>query len=92
MLVAARMLGNASAAAGSPAAAGAYQKRLMFACMAGEPWGLMGTRRLLLEADQGSEAMQGLQLGQVEQVWACSVHAAGACCSRCERAATCCRL
>ena len=68
LLTAARMLGNASIAAGSPAAASGYQKRVVFACMAGEPWGLMGTRRLLLEARQGTAAMDGFQPELIEQV------------------------
>ena len=68
MLTAASMLGNASSSAASQAAATQYQKRIVFAAVAGEPWGLQGTRRLLLDMAQGSNGTQGLMLELVQQV------------------------
>ena len=68
MLTAAQMLGNASASTAAQAAAGQYQKRVVFAAVAGEPWGLQGTRRLLLDMARGSNGTHGLLLELVQQV------------------------
>ncbi|KAK9832610.1 hypothetical protein WJX81_003488 [Elliptochloris bilobata] len=61
MLATAEALGNASAA-------GAYSRRLVFAALAGEPWGLMGSRRLLWQMHAGDPSVQGLRLDAVKQV------------------------
>jgi len=60
MLAAAEALGNASAA-------GNYTRRLAFAALAGEPWGLMGSRRLLYQMHAAAPAVRGLALDAVEQ-------------------------
>jgi hypothetical protein len=54
----------------SAAPAAGYSKRLVFAALAGEPWGYMGSRRLLWEAASGSNATAGLDISRVQQVWA----------------------
>lgn len=50
------------------AAASSYSKRVVFLVLAGEPWGYMGSRRLLYEAAAGSNATEGLNLELVEKV------------------------
>ncbi|KAF8060585.1 zinc finger CCCH domain-containing protein 40 [Scenedesmus sp. PABB004] len=50
------------------AAGAGYTRRVVFLALAGEPWGYMGSRRLLWEASQGSNATAGLDLALVEQV------------------------
>ena len=74
LLTAAQMLGNASLSTAPQAAAGQYQKRVVFAALAGEPWGLQGTRRLLLDMGQGSNGTHGLLLELVQQVGIVSLH------------------
>ena len=74
LLTAAQMLGNASLSTAPQAAAGQYQKRVVFAALAGEPWGLQGTRRLLLDMGQGSNGTHGLLLELVQQVDIVSLH------------------
>ena len=64
MLAAAQVLGNGTKGIQS------WRRRLVFGAMAGEPWGLMGSRRLLLEMQQGTNGTQGLALNRIEQVWA----------------------
>lgn len=49
MLAAAEVLGSSNASAAMAAAGARYQRRLVFAALAGEPWGLMGSKRLLWE-------------------------------------------
>lgn len=53
MLAAAQLLGSANASAALAGAGGRYRRRLVFAAMAGEPWGLMGSKRLLWELASG---------------------------------------
>ena len=55
MLAAAQLLGSAG---GAPR----YRRRLVFAALAGEPWGLMGSKRLLWELEAGNSSMAGLSL------------------------------
>ena len=55
MLAAAQLLGSAGGAA-------RYRRRLVFAALAGEPWGLMGSKRLLWELEAGNSSMAGLSL------------------------------
>lgn len=45
-----------------------YSKRIVFMALAGEPWGYMGSRRLLWEAASGSNSTAGLNMSLVEQV------------------------
>jgi hypothetical protein len=45
-----------------------YSKRIVFMALAGEPWGYMGSRRLLYEASSGSNNTAGLNMSLVEQV------------------------
>lgn len=49
-------------------AASSYNKRLVFLALAGEPWGYMGSRRLLYEAADGSNNTAGLDLSLIEKV------------------------
>lgn len=65
MLAALRVLRNAAAASGG---AERYAKRIVFLALAGEAWGYMGSRRLLYDADSGSNSTQGLRMQLVEQV------------------------
>lgn len=57
MLAAAEALGNASSAAPAPPP---YRRRLVFAALMGEPWGLMGSKRLLWEAGSANSTTAGL--------------------------------
>lgn len=66
MLAAAEILGNAS----DP---GSYSRRLIFAGLAGEPWGFMGSKRLLWEMRQQANSTAPLQLADLEQVPAVSL-------------------
>lgn len=64
---------TAAATAGAAGSGGqplfsSYSKRLVFLALAGEPWGYMGSRRLLYEAASGSNATAGLDLSLVEAV------------------------
>ena len=61
MLAAAKALGAAQDCSG-------YRRRLVFAAMAGDMWGAMGTRRLLWELQSGSAATAGLNLADIDQV------------------------
>ena len=67
MLAAAEALGNASAA-------GNYSRRLGFVALAGEPWGLMGSRRLLWQMHAGDPSVHGLRLDAVEQARRAAAH------------------
>lgn len=44
------------------------KRRLAFAALAGEPWGFMGSKRLLWQMDQNQSSVQGLALDDVDQV------------------------
>lgn len=72
MLAAAEALGNASVA-------GNYSRRLAFAALAGEPWGLMGSRRLLWQMHAGDPSVHGLRLDAVEQARFAASHFQSAC-------------
>jgi nicastrin len=63
VLAAARALGEAWRRERHP-----YARRIAFAALVGEPWGLMGSRRLLWEMHDGSAAAAGLALGAVEGI------------------------
>eukprot|EP00878_Enallax_costatus_P044427 GHUV01053036.1.p1 GENE.GHUV01053036.1~~GHUV01053036.1.p1 ORF type:complete len:110 (-),score=22.16 GHUV01053036.1:102-431(-) len=45
-----------------------YSRRVVFLALAGEPWGYMGSRRLLYEAYTGSNNTAGLDLSLIEKV------------------------
>ena len=46
----------------------AWKKRVVFMALVGEPWGYMGSKRLLWELAIGGNGTQGLQLEDIEQV------------------------
>ncbi len=64
MLAAAEALGSSNASAALAAAGARYQRRLVFAALAGEPWGLMGSKRLLWELSTApsNSSLAGLAL------------------------------
>lgn len=72
MLAAAEALGSSNATAALAAAGARYQRRLVFAALAGEPWGMMGSKRLLWElstaASNSSLAGLGLTNGSLAGV------------------------
>ncbi len=74
MLAAAEILGNSSHVQG-------YERRLVFAALAGEPWGYMGSKRFLWELHRGESSTQPLSLLAVDQVDTCqqTVSAGSAC-------------
>ncbi|XP_055828561.1 nicastrin isoform X2 [Solanum dulcamara] len=47
---------------------GGLDKQLVFAVFTGEAWGYLGSRRFLLEFDQHSDAVSGLDLALIEMV------------------------
>ncbi|KAF6250532.1 Nicastrin-domain-containing protein [Scenedesmus sp. NREL 46B-D3] len=59
---------SATSSSGGSAGFSGYSKRLVFMALAGEPWGYMGSRRLLFEAATGSNSTAGLNMSLVEQV------------------------
>lgn len=63
MLAAADELGKAQCRQ-----AKSYRRRIVFLALAGEPWDYMGSRRLLWEMQQGSNATAGLDLDLIDQV------------------------
>ena len=65
MLAAAEILGNSSHAEG-------YERCLVFAGLAGEPWGYMGSKRFLWELHRGNNSTKPLSLLAIDQVGACS--------------------
>lgn len=52
-----------------PGRASSYSRQLAFAVIPGEPWDLMGSRRLLWEMARGSPSTAGLDLDLIDQVW-----------------------
>lgn len=57
----------AAEALGGTAASERYQRRIVFAALRGEPWGLMGSRRLLWEMNvNASSAVSGLGLHNLD--------------------------
>ena len=67
LLAVADILGNNTAAVAT------YRKRLVLTALVGEPWGYMGSKRLLWEMDSQADTTSGLSLEQIEQV--SSLHA-----------------
>ena len=63
LLAVADILGNNTAAVRS------YSKRLVLTALAGEPWGYMGSKRLLWEMHTSSTSTANLDLNRTEQVW-----------------------
>ena len=61
MLAAAEIIGNSTLAA-------SFQRRTVFAALAGEPWGYMGSKRLLWELANRENSTEGLALANIEQV------------------------
>ena len=61
MLAAAEILGNSTLAA-------QYMRRLVFAGIAGEPWGYMGSKRFLWELHTGENSTKPLTLDAIDQV------------------------
>lgn len=59
MLAAAEVLGHPNATAALAAAGQRYRRRLVFAALGGEPWGLMGSKRLLWELSGGAGGGNG---------------------------------
>ena len=49
-------------------ATSSYSNRIVYLALAGEPWGYMGSRRLLYEASTGSNNTVGLDLSLIEKV------------------------
>lgn len=45
-----------------------FRRRIVFMALAGEPWGNMGSRRLLWEMSQHENSTQGLHLPNIDQV------------------------
>jgi hypothetical protein len=44
-----------------------YRRRLVFCALAGEPWGFMGSKRMLWELAAGGNATAGLALPRIDQ-------------------------
>lgn len=63
MLTAAQILGNATRDRSRD-----FTHRIVFAALAGEPWGLMGSRKLLTELQGGSNSTKGLEFRRIQQV------------------------
>ena len=65
LLAVADVLGNNTAAVAT------YSKRLVLTALVGEPWGYMGSKRLLWEMSSQADTTTGLSLNQIEQVSCC---------------------
>ena len=65
MLAAAEILGNSTMSA-------QYERRLVFAAFAGEPWGYMGSKRFLWELHTGENSTRPLTLDAIDQVPCCA--------------------
>ena len=63
LLAVADILGNNTAAVAT------YSKRLVLTAFVGEPWGFMGSKRLLWEMYNEADTTDGLNLDVIEQVW-----------------------
>ena len=63
LLAVADILGNNTAAVAT------YSKRLVLTALMGEPWGFMGSKRLLWEMYNDVDTTTGLNLDLIEQVW-----------------------
>ena len=62
LLAVADILGNNTAAVAT------YSKRLVLTALMGEPWGFMGSKRLLWEMYNGADTTAGLSLDSIDQV------------------------
>lgn len=62
------MLAAAEALGGTTISEELYRRRIVFAAMMGEPWGLMGSRRMLWEMYNGSTAVAGLSIDAIEGI------------------------
>ncbi len=65
MLAAAEILGNSTMST-------QYERRLVFAAFAGEPWGYMGSKRFLWELHTGENSTRPLTLYAIDQVPYCA--------------------
>lgn len=65
MMAAAQVLGSTE---NDPLVVQSYQKRIIFLAVTGEPWGYMGSRRLLWEMENGNLSVQGLELDSIEGI------------------------
>jgi nicastrin len=45
-----------------------FTRTIIFAALVGEPWGFMGSRRLLWDMNQSAISTQGLQLSSIDTV------------------------
>ena len=61
LLAVADILGNNTAAVAT------YNKRLVLTALMGEPWGFMGSKRLLWEMYNQADTMTGVDLDHIEQ-------------------------
>lgn len=67
MLTALQLLARGSnSSSGGPGAD--FQRQLVFAALAGEPWGYMGSRAFLWQLESGAASVAGLDLSLVDQV------------------------
>ncbi|KAL4441829.1 hypothetical protein ABPG77_003745 [Micractinium sp. CCAP 211/92] len=62
MLAAAEVLGSAEGSAAAGQYRERYRRRIVFAALGGEPWGLMGSKRLLWEAASGAASVAGFNI------------------------------
>lgn len=62
MLAAAELLGSAEASSAAGPYRERYRRRLVFAALGGEPWGLMGSKRLLWEGASRAPSVAGFDL------------------------------
>lgn len=76
LLGVAEILGNSSAP-------GAFQRRIVFAALAGEPWGYMGSRRLLWAMQQSHASVAGLPFHHIDQASLKKACPRPACCCSC---------
>ena len=61
LLAVADILGNNTAAVAT------YSKRLVLTALMGEPWGYMGSKRLLWEMYNHADTTKGLDVDRIEQ-------------------------
>ena len=62
------LLAVADILANNTAAVTTYSKRLVLTALMGEPWGYMGSKRLLWEMNSQADTTTGLLLDDIEQV------------------------
>ena len=61
LLAVADILGNNTAAVAT------YSKRLVLTALMGEPWGFMGSKRMLWEMYNKADSTSGLDVGNIDQ-------------------------